>query len=864
MGRFMRHLQAFVRPRRRARTPEEFQVLFSSFREVMDSNTRAIEVITDMGDVLGGDYLFDIQYVRRSYDELDARVRNSLRHFSDVTAEKHAEVNEAYERIDRVIRQVLEGAAPRTGAEVLPLAKCDGSMAAIVGGKMANLGEAERGLPLSVPDGFVVTTRAFDAYMQHNRVFEKAGPPQDRRQSPLTWYEGLAEVILHGVMPPHLQQALARALRKLPCHGRQNCTLAVRSSAGDEDGEHSFAGQFTTVLGVLPDITAVEKAYRKVIASLYSGQAAAYQQRFGYDPVKMKMAVGFLVMVDAAASGVLYTADPAGRSDAMVVSSSWGLGTSVVGGAVDADQFEVARDGGVITERIGDKETMSVRRPGGGVEEMATPAERRSQSSVTPRQIAELARAGTLLESHFRGPQDVEWAFDADGRLFILQSRPLMLAAQAEGPAAARVDRTAGRITFKNAGLVVQRGVATGIVHVVKNDHDLDDVPRGAILAVRHDSPSLVRVMPRISAIIADSGSLTSHLASIAREFRMPTVVNTGDATKVLMPQRDLTVVLTEVALVLPGRNAGAFAAASKQTVKMDDLYEFRRKRYLLRHIAPLNLVDPFRDEFSPKACRTVHDILRFIHEKAVGRLVEAAGFGTGSSRAVKLDLPVPAGITVIDIGGGLRNSSPAGPVVPGQVASAPFQAVIRGMIEPGAWRTDAVPLTVNDFFTSMFRAPDLIAEGERQTGANVAVISRDYLNLNIKFGYHYTIIDSYVSGTPRSNHLYFRFAGGATDLTKRSRRLQVIASILEEQGFALGTKGDMIIARISNLSAEDMLARLEVIGRLISYTRQLDAVLKDSGAVERAVASFSNGPGEKASGQRCEIQGNCDAGSHR
>jgi pyruvate,water dikinase len=279
--------------------------------------------------------------------------------------------------------------------------------------------------------------------------------------------------------------------------------------------------------------------------------------------------------------------------------------------------------------------------------------------------------------------------------------------------------------------------------------------------------------------------------------------------------------------------------AAPEQTAKMHDLYEFRRKRYLLRHIAPLNLVDPFRDDFSPKACRTIHDILRLIHEKAVGRLVEAAGFGAGSSGAVKLDLPVPAGITVIDIGGGLQNVSGAGPVVPEQVASPPFQAVIRGMVRPGAWRTDAVPLTVNDFLTSMFRAPDLIAESARQAGANVAVISRDYLNLNIKFGYHYTIIDSYVSGTPRSNHVYFRFAGGATDLTKRSRRLQVIAAILEEQGFSLATKGDMIIARISNLNAEDMLARLEVIGRLISFTRQLDAVLQDSGAVDRAVAAF-------------------------
>ncbi len=849
MNTFINKLRSLVRRPRQPRTSEEFGRLFRSFREVMDSNTRALEIITEMGDVLGGDYLFDIQYVRRSLDELDARVRGSLLHFDELSGEEHRELDRIYGQINSAVRQVLDGTQPGTAELVLPLGKIDGSMAASVGGKMANLGEAKRSLRLTVPDGFAVTTRGFDVFMRHNRVFEKAGQREDRRHASPSWYEGLAEVMLHGELPAELHDALARALGKLRSRCGGDCTLAVRSSAGDEDGEHSFAGQFATVLGVPPEIDHLAKAYRKVVASLYSGRSAAYQQRFGYDPSNMKMAVGFLVMVDAVASGVLFTADPAGGRDAMVISSSWGLGTSVVDGRVDADQFVVGRDGVVAEERIGSKAAMSVRRQGGGVRETATPAGRQAEPSISREQLGELAQAGLELEQHFQGPQDVEWAFDRDGKLFILQSRPLRIAAR---PASAPVlaDGTTGRFAFRNAGIIVQRGVAAGAVHVVRTDRDLESAPRGAVLAVKHDSPSLVRAMPRIAAIITDTGSLTSHMASLAREFRVPTLVNTGNATKVLPPRAEVTVVLEGEASVLQGRDASVLASRQEQAEQMDDLYEFRRKRYILRHIAPLNLVDPFRDDFSPQACRTVHDVLRFLHERAVGRLIDAAGFGTRSGGAVKLDLPIPAGITVIDIGGGLTGANGKGHVAPGQIASVPFRAVVDGMVHPGAWRSEAVPLSMNNFLASMIHAPDLVAESDRQMGTNVAVVSGEYVNLNIKFGYHYTILDSYVSDTPRSNHIYFRFAGGATDLTKRSRRLRLIERILTEHGFRITTRGDLLIARLSGLGREETVSALEQIGRLISFTRQMDAMLSDDGAVERYAQSFFSGDYEMPSPQ--------------
>jgi len=274
----------------------------------------------------------------------------------------------------------------------------------------------------------------------------------------------------------------------------------------------------------------------------------------------------------------------------------------------------------------------------------------------------------------------------------------------------------------------------------------------------------------------------------------------------------------------------------------MEELVEYRKKRYLLRYIVPLNLVDPLRDDFTPKACRTLHDVLRFIHEKSVAELIDQAGAGWQSNRAVKLDLSIPAGIVLIDIGEGLQKAGTRDHVSADHVTSVPLRAVIRGMVHPGIWRSEAVPLRANDFITSMLRASDIVTDGAPRASASVAVISREYMNLSLKFGYHFIILDAFCSEVARNNHLYFRFAGGATDITKRSRRLQLIAAVLQEQGFHIKLKGDMIVARLANIGRDEMEARLDVLGRLISFTRQLDAMLHDDGAVERYKTNFLSG----------------------
>ncbi len=832
----------------RRRNRGSFERLFNGFRDVLDRNNRSLEIITDMGDTLGGDYLFDIQYVRRSYAELYAAMDGSLTSFNNLTQNRYPKLHDVFSAIDGQIRRMIDESTPVSDALIMFYEEVTADMAVAVGGKNGNLAEIRNTVKLNVPDGYAVTTRAFDVFLRHNHILEKIQLPDDNAPVSDAMIHEMRELVLHGTMPPELSRAMEKAVKRIKSRCGADCTLAVRSSAGEEDGDFSFAGQFETILNVPADPAAIGKAYRKVVASLFSEKARAYQSRLGLDVRGMKMAVACVVMVDAAASGVLYSVDPQGNRETMVINAAWGLGTAIAEGQTDADFYRIKKTGPleIVETRTGAKDTMVVSRSSGGVASVATPEQKKKEPSLTRAQAQELARMALLLEKHFKRPQDIEWAIDQKGKIFILQSRPLRMHEDNAGDTTAAPAMPDAKVIARNRGVVVQKGAAAGRAFILKNDRDLDSIPRGAILVAHRDSSHFVRVMTTVSAIITDIGTPTSHMAALCREFRIPTAVNAGNATQMLSQGQEVTVqVESDGATFYDGLIRQIVDQAENDSAKMEDLFEFRRKRYLLRYIAPLNLVDPLKNEFTPQACRTMHDILRFIHEKSVAELIEnAEKVRTG---AVKLDLPIPAGIMLIDIGGGLDNPEGRGHVAPEQVTSLPLRAIITGMTRPGVWRSDAVPLRVNDFMASMLRVPDITTDAGGRVEQNMAVISREYANINLKFGYHFIILDCFCSENTRNNHIYFRFAGGATDMTKRSRRLQLIAAILEEYGFNIKTKGDLIVARLANIRQQEAEDLLDHIGRLFSYTRQLDAVLNDDLSVERYARCFLEGNYELA-----------------
>ncbi|RPI37739.1 MAG: hypothetical protein EHM54_02415, partial [Nitrospiraceae bacterium] len=484
-------------------------VVFGRFRRVLENHNRAIEIITDMGEKLGGDYLFDITYVRSAYTELRGNINDSVESFELLTQEKYSELKGIFDRIDREINRLLFDEVSSSREMVLFFEDITWDRGSETGGKTANLAALKNELKLPVPDGFSITTSAFAEFIRLNGIDAKIAAL--RQDGDITEGEllNIRNSILKGEMPPALNKEIDMALEKLRMRCRGHCQLAVRSSAVEEDGEYSFAGQYETVLNVPLEGAAVKDAYRQVLASLFTEKSAAYHRQVGLDIKNARMAAGCLFMVDAAASGVLYSENPGGERNTQLISATWGLGKSIVEGQTDAD-FYLIRKGvqPVITEKkTGRKTSMVVNGDGSGTVTVNTPSDMVGKSSLTDEQALELAALGARIEAHFRAPQDIEWALDREGRFFLLQARPLRVAEQALPSERTMELGKDLPVLLKSKGFIVQTGAGAGKVFLLRHMDDLDHFPRGAVLVAHNDSSNFVRIMPFASAIITDVGT---------------------------------------------------------------------------------------------------------------------------------------------------------------------------------------------------------------------------------------------------------------------------------------------------------------------------------------------------------------------
>lgn len=317
----------------------------------------------------------------------------------------------------------------RAGALVLSLGELDASALQLGGGKAKNLGDLLRaGLP--VPGGFCVTTTAFRRTLAGGPLAPILDAIEATEPGDLTRLSQLAQearaAVLGAELPAELRARVTAAYGALALAAGQDAPVAVRSSATAEDlPDHSFAGQQDTFLNVV-GAEAVLDAVRRCFASLYTDRAVAYRRQRGLDGRGVALAVVVQRLIDAAVAGVLFTADPvSGRRGVAVIDASPGLGEAVVSGAVNPDHFEVeARTGRVLSRRIGDKRVAIRSLPGGGTKHEARTTEA-AQACLSDAELLDLARLGRRVQEHFGSPQDLEWALDAERRLYLLQARPI-------------------------------------------------------------------------------------------------------------------------------------------------------------------------------------------------------------------------------------------------------------------------------------------------------------------------------------------------------------------------------------------------------------------------------------------------------
>jgi len=833
--------------------PRDPAALFACFQAVLAGNNRALEAITDLGEKLGGDYLFDVNYTLAAYAELFAAISEALENFTILSGGAYPALAEVLARIDRRVQRMLDDSGPDGGPLVLFYPEITWDLAETVGGKNYNLALLGNELNLRIPESFAVTTTAFDLFCEHNHLddqFRNLATAAD----PAAALAALQAAILAGVIPEPLAAELARATKKLTGRHGDRHRLAVRSSAEEEDGDLSFAGQFESMLNVPATPDAVGEAWKQVVASLFSQRAVAYQSAHGLAAGRLKMAVACVSMVAAEVSGVIFTVAGPGHGENLTISAAWGLGPGVVDGITDADLYTVRKGEPPIIEdiRVGRKEVMVVGSgTPAGIATLATPEAGRNLQCLDPALILELAQQAQRIEKHFGSPQDIEWAMDGHGEIYFLQSRALRIETEEAQPlAGSNAVIPELPVLLQDQGVVVKRGTTAGRVFVVREISDLERVPKGAVLVAYHDSPQFVRVIPFINAIITDTGTPTSHLATICREFALPAVVNTGNATTVLPEGREVTLQAGDSGYtVYDGVARELLRVERSHGGKLRELYEFRRQKYLMRYITPLHLVNPLEEEFAPEKCRSVHDLIRFMHEKAVQALVAGATRQAGSltgrllgreSAIRNLILPIPIRMLLLDIGGAVTKGS-GKELTPANLACRPLQAIMAGMLAPGVWRDEAMPLTGRDFLAGMTRAADPGAISAA-TGTNLAVASAEYVNLSLRFGYHFNMLDSYCTENPHNNHIFFRFVGGAAAITSRSLRIHFMAKVMDSYGFITKAKGDLLVARISNISAQEVARLLENLGRLIGFARQLDAAMVSEEAAERLAGEFIAG----------------------
>jgi pyruvate,water dikinase len=826
-----------------------FTELFGLFQKILTLNNQVLDMIADMGTKLGGNYVFDRRYIRTMCDQLSDLVHQLIYNLDAMAPRKYIRLYEVFREINQEIEEELAGR--------LVIPKTDYTMSYdfisrdfgdVVGAKNANLAEIKNLLGLAAPEGFAITTRAFQSFLKHNGLQEKIFKTIAAWQKGDLSSEGagaeIGDLIKASAVPPALAKAVGNALDALyrEAEDKEAC-LALRSSARGEDTEMSFAGQYVSLLNEPRE--GVLDGYKTILASTYCGSALEYRRQKGFGESEVAMAVGCQLMIDAKVSGVLYTLDPRSpEREVMVLTATWGLGAPLVAGQVKADQYTVARKPpyAVTAMDIVRKEKQLLPKPGGGTRLHAVGPDLRARSILTDDQIGRIAEAGLLIERHFKKPQDIEWALDRSGRFFVLQARPLNIKSQV---AQLVCDISSilkdYPIILEKQGAVAQEGIGAGRVFLVTSEEDLDAFPQGAILVSRHTSPRFAKVIRRANAVITDVGSPTGHMATIAREFHVPTIVNTGVATQRLQPGQEVTVDARQNVIYAGTVKALCYCEFAEEA--FEETYEYRLLRRVLKRIAPLNLLDPSDKNFVPSACRTFHDITRLVHEKAVQQLIQSEydnlqGSGTAAGRRLKFD--VPLALVLIDIGGGLAPSADDDIVEQKDVVSVPMQAFLKGLAVPGAWNTEPVSVDFGGFMSSLTRTFSFKVASPRFVGQNLAVVSKEYANISLRLGYHFNMIDAYASEKTNDNYAYFRFLGGVTDIARRSRRARLLADILASNDFRTDVRGDLVVARIKKLDVEGIKRAMRLLGLLVAYSRQLDIKMISEQEMKRSIEGFN------------------------
>jgi pyruvate,water dikinase len=868
------------------------------FRVLLANNERALEALAEADRLLREN---EPSRLPATVQELRETVLELVDGLNRLTGNAHTGLYPRLAQIERELDAALEGYARAPRRKWLELAEVRPDMREQAGGKAQPLGGLIRaGLP--VPEGVCLTRRFCREYLRRAKLEgrlaailrEAAQARPDAAGGPdLNALAARARGMINASAPDaELAAELKAAWEHLAAGGA--VSVSVRSSASSEDGgEHSFAGQYTSVLGVRGERAFVE-AFKTVLASAFSARALAYRAlvgRGGGGGEALDMAVLCQRMVDARTSGVLFSVDPTNHATSlamagqagqqapaavpggrMLLTAVPGLGTQAVSGRAPADVFRPARDPGAegieaTPAELAEKTVREVETPQGGLalEELAGPE--RYAPLLSPQEIETLRDHALRIEALAGRPQDIEWSIDHAGGIWILQARPALLARQVV-PAAASVGGTVpgeampghgipgqtlsgqtvpGQTVPGQSGPLLTGGVgaspgkAAGRVAVVRTRADLDaaaKAPKPVVLVLHQSLVDAASLAPEAAAIVVDMGNPLDHLAGLARELGIPMLTGLGTATAKLAPG-DWVLADADQGLVRavdPRLWRNAPRPAPRRAGEQD-----AAARAVRELVLALYLTDAYGPTFSILEAKSLHDLVRYTHEKAVMALFEAGDAIAEETFSLVHRLKDPAGLIflIIDLGGGLAPNRPT-EIAPADIMSEPLAALCRGMGAEGL-RWGAPPPIAG--LSGLMARGMLDGRSERPVGnPNYALVARDYLNLNARVDYHFVLVDCVCGANPRENAIRFRFKGGGTARAQRERRAGFVEEVLKREEFFTNRQGDMVTGVLSEGSRQTMAGKLDMLGRLIGFSRLLDAVMVTDDMPGRVAEAFLAG----------------------
>ena len=858
-------------------TPYDLQFKIKQFRNIIDANNSTLEIISELQQYLQDGKPLNPILLAKKVTNIIVNTYKMVKVLNELTDNKYPNLFQVYEDISSRIRAKLGERTVNRKKEftkklIIPFAEIDNSYADIVGEKISFMCDIKNKAGIPVPDGFAIPESAYRMFMEENNLEERInrlmeGIDYTDMQSLYQISSRIRNLIIKAKMPIELEEAISEALHAMRALFDTELRASMRSSALFESNAYtSFAGQYRSTLNISSD--EISDSYKDIISSKFTPEALVYSSVHGYDIKDISMCVAVQRMINAESSGVMYTSWQ--KKNLLLIQSIYGLGLYLVNGSVIPDTFIYDKNmHTLISTSIREKPIMLKCDEYGTKEEKVAPGFMRNQS-VDNDHIIELFRIGRRLEKIYGTPLDIEWVIDNKSNIYILQCRaqfPETLS-KPENADASNIDiewaidengelyvlgyreldkkgtrfkKETGISVIRNKiisdgkGITASSGTSAGTAFNVDTSFDIMLFPPGGIIISKTADPRLAILLKKASGIISLQGHVTAHLATVARELNIPSLFGVPDISI-----ENGTIITLDASnkVIYEGRVERLLNTADEKKEMSPTAILLRG---ILKDIAALNVPNPVNSNTQALKCRTIHDIVRFVHQTAIEEMFKTCDNKVSKGcRARTIITPVPMNLIAFDLGEGIAEDAPENNAPLKYVLSIPMQALWRGMIHKGIKWSGERNINVSGLISAMTNYLTDESTSMRGLGSpSYVFISKNYLNLNSRVGYHFATVDAYIGEHHESNYINFRFSGGANALDRRSRRTALIEKILNDANYTSLRTMDIINSRIHNLPEKEMEEKLEFLGRLLGFVNRLDISLVADNDIDKYYNAF-------------------------